>query len=115
MKKGSVRIEKIEIENFKNVKKGQVTLKNNRKNYKSSILGIYGQKDTVRAELKQIPFLIAANLCYYLMIIHVQPSLMQIRRLPCHPCTRYLYNNRTLFIYLKYIRCRLYLPESPSA
>ena len=28
MKKGSVRIEKIEIENFKNVKKGQVTLKN---------------------------------------------------------------------------------------
>ena len=43
MEKSSVRIEKIEIENFKNVKWGQVTLKNNRKKYKASILGIYGQ------------------------------------------------------------------------
>ena len=51
MKKGSVRIEKIEIENFKNVKKGQVTLKNNRKNYKSSILGIYGQNGSGKTAL----------------------------------------------------------------
>ena len=34
MKRGSVRIERIEIQNFKNVKKGQITLKNNRKKYK---------------------------------------------------------------------------------
>lgn len=45
------RIEKIEIENFKNVKYGQVVLKNNRKDYKASILGIYGQNGSGKTAL----------------------------------------------------------------
>ena len=51
MKRGSVRIEKIEIQNFKNVKKGQIALMNNRKKYKSSILGIYGQNGSGKTAL----------------------------------------------------------------
>lgn len=45
------RIEKIEIENFKNVKYGQVVLKNNKKDYKASILGIYGQNGSGKTAL----------------------------------------------------------------
>ena len=45
------RVEKIEIENFKNVKYGQVVLKNNRKDYKASILGIYGQNGSGKTAL----------------------------------------------------------------
>ena len=39
----AVRIEKISIQNFKNVKNGSISLENKRKPYKASILGIYGQ------------------------------------------------------------------------
>lgn len=45
------RIEKIEIKNFKNVKYGQVVLKNNKKDYKASILGIYGQNGSGKTAL----------------------------------------------------------------
>lgn len=45
------RIEKIEIKNFKNVKYGQVVLKNKRKDYKASILGIYGQNGSGKTAL----------------------------------------------------------------
>jgi len=43
MMERTVRIENISITNFKNVKKGSVSLKNKRKPYKASVLGIYGQ------------------------------------------------------------------------
>lgn len=43
MKKSSVRIEKIILENFKNVCYGSIDFSNTRKNLQSSILGIYGQ------------------------------------------------------------------------
>ena len=43
MKYSSIRIKKIEISDFKNVKSGILTLENNKKPYKASILGLYGQ------------------------------------------------------------------------
>lgn len=46
-----VRIEGIEIENFKNVKYGCLRLDNLRKNYKTSILGLYGQNGSGKTAL----------------------------------------------------------------
>jgi len=43
MKNGTVRIESIEIKNFKNVRYGKLSFKNTRKLYNSSVLGLYGQ------------------------------------------------------------------------
>ncbi len=63
MRKGCVRIEKIEIENFKNVKNGHIILKNNRKNYKSSILGIYGQNGSGKTALIDAIMLLKLALC----------------------------------------------------
>jgi len=46
-----IRIENIEIENFKNVKYGSICLENQRKNYKASILGLYGQNGSGKTAL----------------------------------------------------------------
>ncbi len=45
------RIEKITIENFKNVKYGTLDLENHRKNYQASIVGIYGQNGSGKTAL----------------------------------------------------------------
>ena len=58
------RIEKIEIENFKNVKYGQVVLKNNRKDYKASILGIYGQNGSGKTALIDAIKLLKLAFCF---------------------------------------------------
>lgn len=46
-----VRLESIFIENFKNVKCGQLYFANNRKNYRTSILGLYGQNGSGKTAL----------------------------------------------------------------
>lgn len=51
MYKGSVRIGKIIISNFKNVKNGQIMLKNSKKEYKASVLGLYGQNGSGKTAL----------------------------------------------------------------
>lgn len=51
MTNNTVRITQICIENFKNVTMGQLNLENNRKNYKASILGLYGQNGSGKTAL----------------------------------------------------------------
>lgn len=51
MRSMKVRIESIEINNFKNVKKGEVTLINEKVGYDASVLGIYGQNGSGKTAL----------------------------------------------------------------
>lgn len=51
MKIYSVRITNIKISNFKNTLNGNVSLCNLRKNYKASVLGIYGQNGSGKTAL----------------------------------------------------------------
>lgn len=85
MARGTVRIEKIEIENLKNVKYGKVILKNNRKNYKSSILGIYGQNGSGKTVLIDAIMLLKYVLCgqvippQYADYIHVEAESARLK------------------------------------
>ena len=47
----NVRLESISIENFKNIKNGQLSFANNRKAFKTSILGLYGQNGSGKTAL----------------------------------------------------------------
>ena len=51
MDKRFVRIENISIENFKNVQKGTLDFENRRKNYRASIVGLYGQNGSGKTAL----------------------------------------------------------------
>ena len=46
-----IRVENISIENFKNVKKGAIDFENRRKNYRASIVGLYGQNGSGKTAL----------------------------------------------------------------
>ncbi|MCF0186557.1 MAG: AAA family ATPase [Bacteroidaceae bacterium] len=46
-----VRLENLTIENFKNVKRGQLSFANHRKAYRTSILGLYGQNGSGKTAL----------------------------------------------------------------
>ena len=59
----SVRIINITLENFKNVKKGSICLENKRKDYKSSILGLYGQNGSGKTALVDAIALLKHILC----------------------------------------------------
>lgn len=59
----SVRIVNISLENFKNVKKGSICFENKRKDYKSSILGLYGQNGSGKTALVDAIALLKHVLC----------------------------------------------------
>ena len=51
MEHSIVRIESIEIENFKNVGYGYLNFENSKRGYTSSILGLYGQNGSGKTAL----------------------------------------------------------------
>ena len=51
MKDANVRLENILIENFTNVENGQLSFANHRKNFRTSILGLYGQNGSGKTAL----------------------------------------------------------------
>ena len=51
MSESIVRLEHISIENFKNVKSGRLGFANNRRHYRTSILGLYGQNGSGKTAL----------------------------------------------------------------
>jgi len=53
-----VRIESISVHNFKNVVNGEISLVNNRKDYESSIIGLYGQNGSGKTALIDAIFLL---------------------------------------------------------
>lgn len=63
MEKSIVRIESVEIKNFKNVKHGTLQLKNNRKPFQASILGLYGQNGSGKTALIDALSLLKLALC----------------------------------------------------
>ncbi len=58
-----VRIESISIENFKNVTQGTLNFENKRKDYKASVLGLYGQNGSGKTALIDAIQLLKFALC----------------------------------------------------
>ncbi len=63
MKRLSVRIDKINIQNFKNVGCGTICFENRRKGYRTSILGVYGQNGSGKTALIDAIALLKIVLC----------------------------------------------------
>lgn len=63
MNNSVVRIESIEIQNFKNVKYGKVDLENSRKDFSASLLGVYGQNGSGKTALIDAIHLLKYALC----------------------------------------------------
>lgn len=59
----TVRIESITIENFKNVTQGTLDFENKRKEYKASVLGLYGQNGSGKTALIDAIWLLKLALC----------------------------------------------------
>lgn len=59
----TVRIESIAIENFKNVTQGTLDFENKRKEYKASVLGLYGQNGSGKTALIDAIWLLKFALC----------------------------------------------------
>lgn len=63
MSKRTVRIESISIEKFKNVQSGTLDLENKRKDYRASIVGLYGQNGSGKTALIDGMQLLKYSLC----------------------------------------------------
>ena len=63
MGKSVIRIKKITIKNWKNVVNGSLQLENHRKNYKASVLGLYGQNGSGKTALIDAIALLKFALC----------------------------------------------------
>ncbi len=63
MNNSIVRIESISIRNFKNVVDGEISLINNRKEYETSIVGLYGQNGSGKTALIDAIELLKLTLC----------------------------------------------------
>lgn len=63
MKNAVVRLTEILIQNFKNVKEGQLSFSNRRKNYQASVLGLYGQNGSGKTALVDALQLLEYALC----------------------------------------------------
>lgn len=58
-----VRITNISIRNFKNVNRGEISFVNNKRNYKASVLGLYGQNGSGKTALIDVLELLKDALC----------------------------------------------------
>lgn len=63
MDRGFIRIENISIVNFKNVKRGTLDLENRRKDYRASIIGLYGQNGSGKTALIDALQVLKFSLC----------------------------------------------------
>ena len=61
----NVRITNISIRNFKNVNKGEISFVNSRKNFKASVLGLYGQNGSGKTALIDALELLKGALCEF--------------------------------------------------
>ena len=63
MSRPIVRITEMSIQNFKNVVNGSLSLINTRKDYKASIVGIYGQNGSGKTSVIEVLSLLKNVLC----------------------------------------------------
>lgn len=85
MNKAFVRIENVEISNFKNVRHGFVDFTNTRKSFKSSILGLYGQNGSGKTALIDALYLLKLTLsgkrvpAYFADYVNVDASFATLK------------------------------------
>lgn len=63
MKNSTIRLSEISIQNFKNIKNGELNFNNRRKKYRASILGLYGQNGSGKTALIDALQLLKYILC----------------------------------------------------
>ena len=84
MENRSVRIENITIENFKNVRYGTINLENKRKDYKASIVGLYGQNGSGKTALVDSIALLKLVLCgQQITVINAPKHIIYRSAMPC--------------------------------
>ena len=85
MNKAFVRIENVEIINFKNVRYGFLDFENTRKPFKSSVLGLYGQNGSGKTALMDALSLLKLTLsgktipAYFADYVHFDASFATLK------------------------------------